>query len=318
MRAAIAAVLLATIRPAHGWTYCVGNRSWYPEFSARQCTHDTPRSLQSALSGAMVGDTVLVMPGTYGLESPGVTMRSITDSDGNEVNTVAVEEAARDIRLSPLGKNMIFRSVGGPKTTTISCGEVDDSYGVIYASGETVDSVLEGFTISGCGRLADSEGGGVRIDGHADANCCQGVTIRNTILLNNKALQGGAISIKSAEVVLDRVLCRNNEAAGHGGAISATVTVPKLTYLSLIDTLLDQNQAGDSGGGIYTYLNRYGCTFSMQNSAVVRNTAYRLGGGLYDRGSRADVVMRRTAVVDNKVTVTLSDEIESHEIFCGE
>ena len=73
---------------------------------------------------------------------------------------------------------MIFRSVGGPQDTIIACGEIDDSYGVIYASGETIESVLEGFTITGCGRLADSEGGGVRIDGHADSNCCQGVTIR--------------------------------------------------------------------------------------------------------------------------------------------
>lgn len=300
---------LALLAPtADAWTICVGNGSHYSDFTDSQCMDDRPRSLQSALSGALVGDTVLVMPDTYGLAAPGVTLRDITDSDGNLIHTVAVDDAARDIRLSFLGKNMVLRSVSGPTTTRIACGLIDDSYGFIFASGESTDSVLEGFTIEGCGRLSDSQGGGVRVDGHEQA--AQGVTIRNTLLLNNKALQGGAISIISATVVLDRVLCRGNEAANHGGAISATVSVPKFTHLDMTDCLLDQNTAGDSGGGLYSYLNRYGCSFAMRNTAIVRNTASRLGGGLYDRGSRTDIVMRRTTIVDNHVTQLISDEIQ--------
>jgi hypothetical protein len=73
-------------------------------------------AIQAAINAAANGDTVLVAPGTY-----------------NE-------------QINFLGKTIVVRSQGGNKVTTIDGASVAGPV-VRFVSGETLKSVLQGFTI---------------------------------------------------------------------------------------------------------------------------------------------------------------------------
>lgn len=91
--------------------------------SKSSATGETFATIQSAIDAAAVGDTVEVAPGTY-------------SGAGN-----------RDLNFH--GKDIIVYSAGNPETTIIDCGGSAGSHhgGFIFKSGETIEAIVEGFTI---------------------------------------------------------------------------------------------------------------------------------------------------------------------------
>jgi len=117
-------------------------------------------TIQAAIDAAVNGDDVVVAPGTY-LEN-----------------------------ISLRGKAITVRSQSGPMESTIDGSSIQDSV-VVCTSGETLETVLQGFTITG-GRgywlSAFGPGGGIYIES-------SGLTILDCVFVRNSAGIGGAIAV---------------------------------------------------------------------------------------------------------------------------
>jgi len=114
-------------------------------------------TIQAAIDDAVDGDTIWVADGTY-------------SGEGN-------------LEIDFRGKAVIVRSENGPDGCTIDCrGEGRAFY---FNTGETADSVLDGFTITNGGNT--DYGAGIRCMGSSP-------TIRNCVFLKNAAgLYGGGL-----------------------------------------------------------------------------------------------------------------------------
>ncbi|MBD8527416.1 Ig-like domain-containing protein [Pseudomarimonas arenosa] len=125
---------------------------------------------------------------------------------------------------------------------------------------------------------------------------------------------GGAISIGAGNLVLDHVTLENNSASGAGGAVyagtgSGSITISNSTLrdnysavgggiasfakLTLIDSVVEGNSAGGSGGGIYLYLHVADAGSTITGSVVAGNTgalsSSQPGIGLYQTGGELTI-----------------------------
>ena len=101
---------------------------------------------------------------------------------------------------------------------------------------------------------------------------------------------GGGVRAWEATLTLDQVEIQNNRSANHGGGLSFTYNQfgrPKLTTLTINDSIFNYNEAGINGGGLI--IGR-GATAHISSSWVFSNTAKATstsgltrygGGGLY-------------------------------------
>ena len=145
-------------------------------------------TIQAAINVAEDGNTVMVTNGTYA-------------GNGN-----------RDLDFA--GKNIVLKSVGGPAVTLIDCqaSYADGHRGFYLHSGETTNSLIEGFTIKNANQ---TWGGGVYCEN-------AGVTLRNCSLIANKAESlngnGGGCFFGNSTSVIDRCTISSNQAlATEGG-----------------------------------------------------------------------------------------------------
>lgn len=182
-------------------------------------------TIQAAIVAAGPGDLVLVAPGTYAEEidflGKAITVRSTL---GPEVTILDPSTVRSDARLPT---RRFERRIGEDHSVEIF--EVDghfagelfyDQHGtlrkrrqrgtgnqgsvVLFSSGETRASVLEGFTIRG--GLSSQEGGGVRIDGSSP-------TLRGNIITGNRScIEGGGVAIAfSSPLVEDNIISNNQQ-----------------------------------------------------------------------------------------------------------
>ena len=178
-------------------------------------------TIQSAIDGAMPGDTVLVADGVY-------------RGDGN-----------RDLTFN--GKAITVKSMHGPAACTIQCdGTPEDPFrGIWFNSGETETSVLEGFTITGGATLPGAindifNGGGILITGASP-------TIRNcTVTGNRSGCWGGGICVTDgAPVIVDCRITANHSDDDGGGIFAWAGASPRI-----VNTLIAANDTALYGGGI--------------------------------------------------------------------
>lgn len=116
-------------------------------------------TIQSAITAAAIGDTVLVAPDTY-------------SGPGN-----------KDLDFG--GKTLVVRSEAGASSTIIDCQ--GSGRGFHFHSFETADARVEGFTITNGSIGGAAPGGAIHCD-HASP------TIADCVLAGNSAFYGGAIS----------------------------------------------------------------------------------------------------------------------------
>jgi predicted outer membrane repeat protein len=201
-------------------------------------------TVQSAIDEAMSGDTILVASGTYG----GAANRGIDFG----------------------GIDLVLRSEAGSDSTFLECAGSGRAF--YLHSGESRESVIEGFTIrNGAAEnphdAGGDSGGGARFD-----NCAP--TLRDCRFEQCRARFGGAIFAEVASPRLESCVFRGNSATElDGGAL----------YLSNGDAELDGCEiAGNQarrGGGIY-------CDRAnphISQSTVAGNFADDTGGGIYVR-----------------------------------
>lgn len=173
-------------------------------------------TIQEAIVAAMPGDVVLVAPGTY-LES-----------------------------IDFLGKAIVVRSSDGPQTTSIDANQL--GHVVSFTSGETSDSILEGFTITGAfpTQFSGTDGAIVCLDSSP--------TIRDNIIRDNNAHWEGAgihctnssATIVDNEIELNSFFCLIADApCGLGGGIFFNGGAPVVTH-----NVFRDNTAFVGGGAI--------------------------------------------------------------------
>ncbi len=189
----------------------------------------------------------------------------------------------RDIRYH--GKPITVRSANGPQQCVIDCGGSDRAF--TLADGETLDSVIQGFTIRNGSAL---HGGGVLIRNSS-------ATIVDCILRSNSAGVGAAIEIREGgDLRLDRSLIIDNIADGGAGGVfgfgPGTMTVTNCVFIAnsattigalgssmrktdVINSVFSQNDGGFIGGAIES-----ASPMTLVNCVFSRNTAGRGAGVL--------------------------------------
>ena len=236
-------------------------------------------NIQAGIDAGIDGDTVMVVPGEYIITEP-ITFR---------------------------GKAITVKSEAGLHETTIRMGTpADTNRGsvVVFENGETIASVLEGFTITGgIGTWFPSEnargGGGIFFDASSGtiANC--------TIVQNRADAGGGVISSANSLVTVSNCTIADNSVTIVGGGIvcwqNSTVTMTDCIVVG--NSVTGTTPAIDGwGGGLYCGPS---CSLTAVNCNIVENSAGVGGAG---------------AMCDQNSLVTLKDCIimkNSAEIIGG-
>ncbi len=208
-------------------------------------------TIQDAIDAANPSDEVVIADGTY--------------------------TGAGNINLDFGGKAITVRSANGPSAVTIDVGGVFGNRGVIFQSGEGRDSVLQGVAIENGN--ADF-GGGIRIT-QGFAMTTASPTVRNCIIRNNTAVQGGGVNISGpdASPLFVNVVISGNSAiavlnAQGGGGLRAARTTG-VTTVTIEDSTIDGNTSSASGGGIL--IDR--ATLNLKNATISNNETTGFNGG---------------------------------------
>lgn len=244
-------------------------------------------TIQSAINLAQDGDTVQVRPGPY---------YENLDFQGKKIRVV---------------------SSHGPEETTIDGGNVGPV--VAFVTGETAESVLEGFTITagyatfGGGAVisgasptirncvfeyntADTSGGGISAVGSA-------VSVQECVFRENEVILGlgGAIgSSNSNPTIVDCSFDNNTAIGGKGGAISNTAVSPFLGTSATIERCQFTQNSSDQGGAIF---NQNIDDAYVLNSSFVANAAGGVpgtGGAISSESSNVEVY--NCTVTDNSAS----------------
>jgi hypothetical protein len=190
-------------------------------------------TIQAAINGSANGDTIIVAPGSYR-----------TKIDFN-------------------GKAVVLRSSGGPNVTTINATGQSGTV-VRFGSGETNNSVLEGFTLTGgIGHLIGGRrrGGGIVCD-------MSSPIVKTCIIISNTADDGGAIYNFFNSAKFYNCLIVNNTAS-NGGAVYNDVANPIFTNCTV------SRNVGSLGGGFW---GNNGSTPRLTSCIVHTNTGDSFAG----------------------------------------
>jgi predicted outer membrane repeat protein len=186
---------------------------------------DAFTDLQGALAAAKSGDTIWVAGGTY--KPTTGTDRNATFTLKNHVEIYG-GFAGSETSLSQRNVATNATILSGDIGTVNTAG--DNVYHVVTGNSTSNTAVLDGFSISGGNANGSSNlgnGGGIFItDGSP--------TLRNLIVENNNATNGGGIyNVTGANPTITNTTFRNNTAS-NGGAIYNTSSNPTLTDVTLV------------------------------------------------------------------------------------
>ncbi|MBD3237153.1 MAG: S8 family serine peptidase, partial [Candidatus Eisenbacteria bacterium] len=215
-----------------------------------------------------VGEVILVRPDGAG-EYPTIQAAIDAAADAATIeltNGVFTGSGNRDLDCG--GKRLMIRSAAGdPDSCIIDCqGTPSDPHrGFIFQSGETNETMLEGFTIRN-GDQSNDNGGAI---------LCQEASplIRNCRFRDNTAEGGGAVFCVAASPTLEYCLLDGNQATVYGGALALREGAgPTLDHLTCV-----LNEAGNVGGAVFI---GGGSSAQILSCTLFRNRAPQ-GSGLY-------------------------------------
>jgi hypothetical protein len=213
-------------------------------------------AIQTAIDAAIKGDEILVAPGTYA---------EIIDFDGKAVT---------------------LRSSAGPAVTTIDATTVAEPPAgkpvVRCDSGETPDTILDGFTITGgTGDTSlGTRGGGIFIKQASPTNRSN-PTITNCILSGNSATFGGGIFCNRSNATISNCVFINNNfgrvVSSSGGGLYCEDSNP-----TVINCLFQENETGFNGHG--SGMTNQTSSPMVINCTFRKNGAEGTGGRMYNEG----------------------------------
>ena len=236
-------------------------------FAAILQVPDQYRTIQEAIDGSRLGDTIIVAPGVYRLPPGNITIDK---------------------------ESLTLKSAGGAAETII-VGRGNSSVITIL---EGSRAVIDGFTITS-GKDMDTSairGGGIYCAPSSSP------VIMNNIITGNSAVYGGAIYCdrSSSPAIINNVISKN-KAIGIGGGIYSFWATSNINR-----NRLEENEAADAGGGIFSYRDSSritnniiwknkaklggGISIDRSTATVINDTITAnmavFGGGIFvDRGS---------------------------------
>jgi parallel beta-helix repeat protein len=197
-------------------------------------------TIQDGINAANPGDTVLVAPGTY------------TEN------------------INFMGKAITVISSGGAKVTIIDGGQISSV--ATLAGGETLSSILSGFTLQNGATTFD--GGGIYISGSSP-------TIKNNIIQNNTACNaGGGIAVEFASPLIQgNTIKQNKQSDCSGGTGGGGIAVGGAASAQIIGNTIENNSWPLNGGGISLFA---AGTPTITNNVIANNSsANGEGGGMW-------------------------------------
>ncbi|MBN1436379.1 MAG: right-handed parallel beta-helix repeat-containing protein [Sedimentisphaerales bacterium] len=206
-------------------------------------------NIRSAITAAGNGDVVIVKDGIY------------TGTDNTNLDFA--------------GKTITVQSENGPDNCIIDCQNAANSTAFnFFMTGEPAAAVVDGFTITHATNNA------ININGGWDGSTCP--TIQNCIIQDSSAYRGAGITcVDTTSLITDCTIteCTATLGAGIsiGGSNSPTVQ----------NCVIDNNTAGESGGGIYCdpYMNP-----TIKNCLLSNNSAVQKGGAIFcDNGANPSI-----------------------------
>ncbi|MDP8211411.1 MAG: choice-of-anchor Q domain-containing protein [Candidatus Stygibacter australis] len=253
-------------------------------------------TIQEAISASVNGDTILVDEGTY-FENINFIGRAITiasyyliDEDYSHIENTIIDGS------QPSNPN--YSSV------------------VRYTSGEGLESILCGFTLTGGAGSYEPGvgmfGGGISM--HNSSPRLENLIITDNVILNSSGGSGIYCSMSSPSIYnvvitnnssgwgagvfcfgnvvpsLENVIITGNSAYENGGGI-----FNNMTNMTLKNATISGNSAGDSGGGICCW-NNSDPTF--ENVIISDNSAWDTGGGIYC-WDNSNPVLRNVIITGN-------------------
>ncbi|MDH4202971.1 MAG: S8 family serine peptidase [Phycisphaerae bacterium] len=218
-------------------------------------------TIQAAIDAARDGDTVLVADGLY-------------RGEGN-----------RNIHLD--GKAVTLESQNGPEHCIIDVeGSEDDPHRIfsLFKTGETNESVIQGFTLTGGYAGVNYFKMFPPFDGGAVFCGSSNPVFRDCLFTNNAAYDsGGAVYCVTLSILLvdhtrfEKCIFLRNRAEGEfqndsgGGAIWIN------DYVDIDNSVITQNESNRDGGGIWLA----GADQHIDNCTIVSNHSQQKGGGFY-------------------------------------
>jgi predicted outer membrane repeat protein len=188
-------------------------------FNQTRSTYHT--TIQAAVNAALDGDKIIVSAGTY-------------SGAGN-----------RDINFG--GKNLTLSGSGGSVIIDCAGTQSQPHRAFKFASGESYESVIEGFTI---------------INGYAPTELCSD---------GNSYSAGGAIYCDNTSPIIKNCTFTNNESGNLGGAIFCYYSGAGISRCTF------QDNTSAKGGAVFINL----CDMFVYNCVFSQNDASAEGGAIY-------------------------------------
>ncbi len=207
-------------------------------------------TIQAGINAANNGDTVLVAPGTY------------------------VEN------INFKGKAIAVASSNGSHVTIINGNKVGPC--VTFNSGESVKSVLKGFT------LTNGAGSGVSVSYSAP-------TITKNVITGNVASSGGGIDSYFSSPVITHNTIKKNVAATGGGIYVGGASTPGAV---ITHNVIKSNRAYDYNFGAGIGLFGAGTALIEDNTIAFNSVRYGQGGGIY-MVNEADEIIVQNLIFSN-------------------
>ena len=247
------------------------------------------------VAGSAYGDVILVPADRSTIQEA-----IIFSTKGDEI---VVAPGVYHEHINFFGQAITLRSSHGPEVTTLD----GDGVGTVVTmtSGEGLDSVLQGFTITGAATSA------MRTQNSA------GPTVRDCVFVGNSGGFGGAIRHEGDPLeIYDSIFVDNR---GSGGAIhnSSTVKLYRCTFsenlvggggavvnqgrLEVFSCVFSGNEADGNGGAIYSGSQ---ATLIIEDSLFTDNISRNEGGAIYSASTSSSnrTTVRRCSFTRNEAS----------------